>query len=160
MQRRKFLSTSAVVSVGRLVSSTLHAKEQKITATTKLKHNINHSACYWCYNSIPLEAFLKNLNEQDLKAIDLVGPEDWPLLKRYDIHASMCWAAEISLTEGWSDLQYHQLLVKSYTEMIPKVAAAGYTNLICFSGNRNGMDDLVGLRNCAQGLKQLMPMAE
>ncbi|WP_262493191.1 hypothetical protein [Maribacter antarcticus] len=44
--------------------------------------------------------------------------------------------------------------------MIPKVAAAGYTNLICFSGNRNGMDDLVGLRNCAQGLKQLMPMAE
>lgn len=86
MQRRKFLSTSTVASVGRLVSSTLHAKEQKITATTTLKHNINHSACYWCYNSIPLEAFLKNLNEQDFKAIDLVGPEDWPLLKRYNIH--------------------------------------------------------------------------
>ncbi|MGK0495037.1 MAG: hydroxypyruvate isomerase [Maribacter sp.] len=44
--------------------------------------------------------------------------------------------------------------------MIPKVAAVGNTNLNCFSGNRNGMDDRVGLRNCVQGLKQLMPMAE
>jgi len=160
MKRRKFLGTSAVASVGLLSTSVLHAKEQKIADTTKLKHNINHSACYWCYNSIPFEDFLKNLNELDIKAIDLVGPEDWPLLKKYNIHASMCWVAEISLTEGWSDPQYHEVLIKNYTEMIPKVAAAGYTNLICFSGNRNGMDDLVGLRNCAQGLKQLMPLAE
>jgi hydroxypyruvate isomerase len=98
MQRRKFLGTTAAASVGLLATSTLHAKEQKITATTKLKHNINHSACYWCYNSIALEGFLKNLNKLDIKAIDLVGPEDWPLLKKYNIYASMCWGAEISLT--------------------------------------------------------------
>lgn len=160
MQRRKFLGTTAAASVGLLATSTLHAKEQKITANTKLKHNINHSACYWCYNSIPLEAFLKNLNELDVKAIDLVGPEDWPLLKKYNIHASMCWGAEISLTEGWNDPQYHELLIKNYTEMIPKVAEAGYTNLICFSGNRRGMDDTIGLQNCVKALKQIMPLAE
>lgn len=44
--------------------------------------------------------------------------------------------------------------------MIPKVAEAGYTNLICFSGNRRGMEDTTGLANCAKGLKQIMPLAE
>ena len=40
------------------------------------------------------------------------------------------------------------------------MAKAGYKNLICFSGNRNGMDDAVGIKNCAEGLKQIMAAAE
>ena len=44
--------------------------------------------------------------------------------------------------------------------MIPLVAQAGYKNLICFSGNRNGMDDATGLKNAAEGLKKIMPLAE
>lgn len=44
--------------------------------------------------------------------------------------------------------------------MILKVAAAGYTNLICFSGNRRGMDDETGWQNCVDGLKQVLPLAE
>lgn len=160
MQRRKFLGTSAVASVGLLTTSALSAQQNKITNTPKLKHNINHSVCYWCYNTIALEDFLKNLNELDVRAIDLVGPDDWPLLKKYNIHASMCWGAEISLTEGWNDPQYHPTLIKNYSEMIPKVAEAGYTNLICFSGNRRGMDNATGLQNCVNGLKKIMPLAE
>src|SRR5690606_31632970 len=82
------------------------------------------------------------------------------LLKKYNIHASMCWGAELSLSEGWCDTKFHAQLIKNYSDMIPKVAEAGYTNLICFSGNRNGMDDLVGLQNCADGLKQILSLAE
>ncbi len=44
--------------------------------------------------------------------------------------------------------------------MIPLVAKAGHKNLICFSGNRAGLDDETGLQNCAEGLKQIMPLAE
>jgi len=107
-----------------------------------------------------METFLENLNELGIKAMDLTGPEDWPLMKKYDIHASMCWGAEISLTEGWNDPKHHPTLIKNYTEMIPKVAEAGYTNLICFSGNRNGISDEKGLQNCAEGLKHIIPLAE
>jgi len=32
--------------------------------------------------------------------------------------------------------------------------------LICFSGNRRGMDDQEGLKNCAEGLKRIMAIAE
>src|SRR5690606_38675686 len=51
-------------------------------------------------------------------------------------------------------------LIKRYTEHIELVAKAGYKNLICFSGNRKGMDDETGMKNCAEGLKQIMSIAE
>jgi hydroxypyruvate isomerase len=33
-------------------------------------------------------------------------------------------------------------------------------NLICFSGNREGLGDEEGLANCARGLKAVLPLAE
>jgi len=161
MERRKFIGTTAAASVGLIACKTSAAtsKNEK-KEIFELKGNINHSACRWCYDKIPMEDFLKNLNDIGVKAMDLTGPEDWPLMKKYNIHASMCWGAEISLTEGWNDPKHHETLIKNYLEMIPKVAKEGYTNLICFSGNRNGMDDETGLKNCVQGLKKIMPTAE
>lgn len=126
----------------------------------KLNNNINHSVCQWCYGSIPLEEFLGYLNEIGIKSIDLIGPKDYPLLKKHGINNAMCNGAEISLTEGWCGTEYHDTLIKNYTEMIPIVADAGYTNLICFSGNRRGMDDILGLKNCVEGLKKITPLAE
>lgn len=93
-------------------------------------------------------------------AIDLIGPKEWDVLKKHGLDSSMCNGAEINLVDGWNDPKFHDQLMKNYTEMIPKVAQAGYKNLICFSGNRRGMDDLVGMRNCSKGLRQLMPLAE
>ena len=127
---------------------------------TPLKKNINHSVCRWTYDFLPLEELCKAVNTIGFSAIDLCGPKDWPTLKQYNIYSSMCNGAEISLVKGWNDPQYHATLIKNYTEMIPLVAAAGYRNLICFSGNRNGMANEVGMKNCADGLKQIMPIAE
>jgi len=160
MKRRTFIGTSAAASVAFLTSKTSIAADSSNENTMKLNNNINHSVCQWCYGSIPLEDFLKSLNELGVTAIDLIGPQDYPLLKKYNIHNAMCNGAEISLTEGWNDPKYHETLIKNYKEMIPLVAEAGYTNLICFSGNRRGMDDVVGLKNCIVGLKQIMPLAE
>lgn len=159
MKRRNFIATAAVGAAG-IASSQVNAKKMETSKDFKLKNNINHSVCQWCFNDIPLEDFLKTLKDLGIKAIDLIGPKDWPLLKQYDIHCSMCNGAEISLEEGWNDPKNHDVLIKNYTEMIPKVAEAGYTNLICFSGNRNGMNDYVGLQNCVDGLSKIIPLAE
>lgn len=160
MKRRDFIGTSAAASVGLMTATGVQANGTSPQNEFKLKHNINHSACYWCYNSIPFEQFLKDLNSLDIRAIDLVDPEQFPLLKKYNIHASMCWGAGKGIVEGWNNPDFHEELIADYKRVIPLVAEGGYTNLICFSGNRNGMDDLVGLRNCAKGLKEIMPIAE
>lgn len=121
---------------------------------------IKHSVCRWTYSFLTLDELCKTVNTLGFSAIDLVGPKDWPTLKKYSIHSSMCNGAEISLTEGWNNKQNHSTLLKNYQTHIDLVADAGYTNLICFSGNRKGMDDETGLQNCAEGLKKLMSQAE
>ncbi len=159
MKRRNFISTAAMGSAA-LATTTALGGNPGPQQDNKLKNNINHSVCEWCFNHIPLEELLKNLNQLGIKAIDLIGPKDWPLLKKYDIHCSMCNGAEISLVDGWNHPKNHGQLIENYTDMIPRVAEAGYTNLICFSGNRRGMNDYVGLQNCVDGLSQVIPLAE
>lgn len=126
----------------------------------KLKSNINHSVSRWCFDDIPLDSFLKQIKKFGINAIDLVGPDDWPILQKHNIDCSMCNGAELSLTEGWNDPKYHEELIDRYLKMIPLVAENGYKNLICFSGNRREMDDQTGLKNCVDGLRQIMPTAE
>ncbi len=158
MKRRDFIGTSALAT---LAGTGLKAKskEDEITPLS-FKGNIRHSVCKWCYPDQPLEQFLEFLQELGVHAIDLIGPDDWHILQKYDIDSSMCNGAEINLVDGFCDPKFHDQLIKNYTELIPRVAENGYTNLICFSGNRRGMQDYVGLENCAKGLGKLIPLAE
>ncbi|WP_395808203.1 hydroxypyruvate isomerase family protein [Daejeonella sp.] len=125
-----------------------------------LKGNINHSVCRWCFNSLSIDELCKLAKEIGLQGIDLVGPKDWPILQKHGLQSTMCNGAEINLVDGWNNKMNHAVLIKNYREMIPKVAKAGYKNLICFSGNRNGLDDETGLNNCAEGLMQIISLAE
>lgn len=124
------------------------------------KGNIRHAVCRWCFNAFPLDELCRFAGQIGISAIDLVGPADWDVLKQHGLDSSMCNGAEINLVDGWNDPKFHPQLVRNYTEMIPLVAKAGYRNLICFSGNRRGMDDETGLNNCVEGLKKIMPLAE
>ncbi|MEI6585522.1 MAG: TIM barrel protein [Sediminibacterium sp.] len=154
---KNIFTGSAALAAGASLSS--FTSDMK-PSNPPLKGNINHSVCRWCYNDIPLEQLCAASQEIGLVGMDLVGPKDWPTLKKYNLISTMCNGAEIGLTKGWNDKQYHAKLISSYTEHIDLVAKAGYTNLFCASGNRNGMDDETGLQNCAEGLKQIMAQAE
>ncbi|MAO15418.1 MAG: hydroxypyruvate isomerase, partial [Muricauda sp.] len=54
MKRRNFIATAAVGSAG-LASTSAMAYGQGQNKEFKLKNNINHSVCEWCFNDIPLE---------------------------------------------------------------------------------------------------------
>ncbi|HSF44405.1 MAG TPA: TIM barrel protein [Chitinophagaceae bacterium] len=155
--RRKLIRN---LMVGSLSVGSLDKIEWDQNKPLDLKGNINHAVCRWCYDSIPMEEFCAGAKQIGIKAIDLVGPKDWGTLKRFGLHSSMCNGAEINLVDGWNDTVFHEKLIRNYTEMIPLVAKNGYTNLICFSGNRRGKDDETGLKNCADGLKKIMALAE
>ncbi len=127
----------------------------------KLKGNINHSVASWTYNFLSLEEQCQMVKKIGFTNIDLLAPKDWPVVKKNGINCSMCYTAgKISLTEGWNRTENHGWLIKDYLEAIPLVAAAGYKNLICFSGNKNKMDDETGLKNMTDGIKQIIGLAE
>nr|MCU0388010.1 TIM barrel protein [Chitinophagaceae bacterium] len=125
-----------------------------------LKGNINHSVCRWTYSYLSLDELCIVAKDIGIKAIDLIGPKEWDILKKHGLDSSMCNGAEINLVDGWNNPQFHATLIKNYTEHIEYVSKAGYKNLICFSGNRRGMDDETGMKNCVEGLKKVIGLAE
>ena len=163
INRRKALKTMA------LGSGALAIPEVDLTSESDLseplKGNINHSVCQWCYSNIPLENLAKEAKKIGLIGIDLVGEEGWDTLKKYGLTSTMCYGdlkgkSSRDLTKGWCDTKYHEDLIKHYKRFIPMVAEAGWTNLICFSGNSRGIDNKTGLQNCVNGLSQIIPLAE
>jgi hydroxypyruvate isomerase len=153
------LASTAALSIP-LDLSAFGLPKEKTNLTLKLKGNINHSVSRWCFDTLDLETLCVEAKKMGITGIDLVGPEAWPTLKKHNLVSTMCNGAELNLVDGFNDLQFHEKLIQRYTEMIPKVAEAGYKNLICFSGNRRGKSDEEGWTNCVIGLQKLIPLAE
>jgi hydroxypyruvate isomerase len=160
MQRRTLLKHMALGSLLVPVGLPQVFANELPPAAEPLKGNIRHSVCRWTYDQLSLEELCLLVKKIGFTAIDLVEPKEFPILKKYGIDSSMCTGAHISLTEGWNDPKNHPVLIENYLKYIDLVADAGYKNLICFSGNRNGMPEDEGLKNCVNGLKQIMPKAE
>jgi hydroxypyruvate isomerase len=104
-----------------------------------------------------------------LSSIELLQPSDFPTLKKYDLSCAMVSNPTAKTPQGvtvgaipkaWNRIEHHDTLVEAYTKQIAAVGEAGFVNLICFSGNRDGMSDEQGLENCAIGLKKIMAAAE
>jgi hydroxypyruvate isomerase len=157
-------ATTAIASMV-LLQPGLSAAEQ---AAGSLKGRVHHSVCKWCYGKIPLEDFCKASKGMGLQSVELLQPADFPTLKKYDLTCAMVSNPTTmvgkdkvgGIDKAFNRLEYHDALVEIYEKQIKEVAAAGMTNLICFSGNRAGMSDEQGLKNCAIGLKRLMSIAE
>jgi hydroxypyruvate isomerase len=129
----------------------------------------NHSVCKWCYAKIPLEEFAKASKEIGLVSVELLNPGDFPTLKKHDLICAMVNFPTGKTPQGvtvggipkaWNRLEHHDTLVEIYRRRINETADAGFQNLICFSGNREKMDDQQGLENCAAGLRKILPEAE
>ncbi|MDI3319743.1 hydroxypyruvate isomerase family protein [Pinibacter soli] len=158
---KNMVAGSAAVVVGGNMLSSFTQPGEKETAMIKFKGNINHSVCRWCFNDFSVEDLCKAVKQIGFSAIDLIGPADWHILQQYGVYSSMCYTSgENSLTKGWNDKSQHARLIKDHTDIIPLMVQAGYKDVICFSGNRNGMDDETGLKNCVEGLQQVLPLAE
>lgn len=152
---------AAVGSTALLGLSGAMERANRLLDDAGLKGNINHAVTRWPYGSIPLDELCAASVEIGIKGIELVGPDDWATLKEYDLYCPMCNGAEPGIDVGFIDPELHSSLYDSYSRVIPQVAEAGFTNLICFSGNTpDGMDDETGMKNFEEGIKPLLRLAE
>ncbi len=139
-------------------------------AAPKLKGNIHHSVCKWCYGTLldarngrpakmSFEDFCRECAGMGLESVELLGPSEWPAVKKAGLICAMCNGPD-NIPYGWNRVEHHDNLLAKFEQAIPPVAQNGFPNIITFSGNRNGMPDEQGLENCVKGLKRLVPIAE
>jgi len=115
-----------------------------------LKGNIRHSVCPWCYPGIPLEDLIIAAKDIGITSVELLHPDQWSLVAKHGLTCAMAYASPLGLETGFNDPNLHERLLQDYTLNIPRAADAGLQNVICFSGNRNGLNDAQGLENCAR----------
>jgi hydroxypyruvate isomerase len=157
--RRSMLRAAAGAAA---FGATWSAGRESLSA--ELKGRINQSVCLWCYNkynkahNVDLDAFAAAVAEMGIKSIELVGPADWPTLKKHGLVCAMTPAHGIA--KGLNRVENHEECLGKVRQGIDDSAAAGFPNVITMSGNRQGMDDEEGLKNCVTALKQIAPYAE
>jgi len=154
---RRITGSAAVLGATASLSERLTAAET--AAGAKLKGKINHSVCKWCYSKVGLEDLCIAGKQMGLQSVELLTYDKFPTLKKYDMICAMVSGAD-EISYGFNRLEHHDTLVKKYEEIAPKVAEAGFKNIICFSGNRGGMSDEQGLENCVIGIKRVLPICE
>jgi hydroxypyruvate isomerase len=158
LSRRSALSK---VAAGAAVASLATNLSQRLAAAgAELKGRINHSVCKWCYPKVSLEDLCAAGKEMGLQSVELLTVSDFPTLKKHDLICAMVSGVPGGITDGLNRLENHDKIVAYYEEVAPKVANAGFKNIICFSGNRKGMSDEQGLENCVIGLKRIAPICE
>ena len=164
MNRRTLLKTTAasiftVPLVGQI--STNSALAQEDVAEYKAKGNIKQSVSKWCFGSIPLEKFIPICKKLGMVGIDLLDPDVWDLMLQNDMIVTMGLVPDNGgIPSGFNREKNHDKLVEVYEKWIPIAAEKKVPNLICFSGNREGLADDKGLETCVKGLKRIAPIAE
>jgi hydroxypyruvate isomerase len=157
MNRKQALKSIAASAAG--IMALPHMAKSMSSLTAELNDNINHSVCQWCYNDIPLEQLCEASKEMGIKSIDLLRPDQWSTATKYGLTCAMAYATDVGLTRGFNDPSLHDKFLKDYSTNIPKAVDAGLKNVICFSGNANGLSSEQGLENCARGLEPILKVA-
>jgi hydroxypyruvate isomerase len=164
MQRRTALKTlgtaAASLAMTEHIATRLAAADTAMTPAVADK--INHSACRWCYSGIPLDQLCQKGRDLGLVAIDLLDVHEWEVANKYGLSCSLGMAQPkgYGITKGFNRFEHHDTLIAFYQDLIPKAANSGVRQVICFSGNREGLDDELGIQICATALRRLIPLAE
>jgi hydroxypyruvate isomerase len=95
------------------------------------------------------------------KGYDLIGPADWPTLKKYGLIPTMYPPGPGgTIADALNRKENHDRLEKSLHAAIDEAAANSVPNIITFPGNRRGMADPEGADNCVASLNRIKAHAE
>lgn len=118
------------------------------------------SVSWWCFEKIMQpDDLLRACAEIGYAAVELVPQQYWPLVRRYGLEIAS-ERGHGSLTNGLNRRENHDALEREIIERVQAAAEWGIPNVICFSGNRGGADDVAGAEATAEGLRRAAKAAE
>jgi hydroxypyruvate isomerase len=159
MNRRNFISSLAGALA--FVSQVNPAGAQKVQRKGRLKQGITGG----CLRGMPFEDTCREAARLGALGIDLVGPDRFPLLKKYGLIPTMLPSGS-SIRDGIIHKELHDKIAERMIADIDIAAAASAPNVIVLSGERKrdtdtvAMSDERGMENAVTFLNRVKQRAE
>ncbi len=128
-------------------------------AATASAGRLKQSLARWCYAKIPIDDLCRAAAGMGITGMDLVAPNDWPILRKYGITPAMVQGAG-TFNDGWNNKANHDKLEEQARSSIVRAADAKVPNVITLFGARRAMGDREGIDNCITGLNRVKKFAE
>jgi hydroxypyruvate isomerase len=157
IDRRTILKTAGASATAALVASCV--KADGTVEEYKPKGSLKQSVCAWCYRIEPADLAAHGA-KMGLKSVELLSAEQFLTIKPSGLTCAVLTPKGNSISDGLNRPANHARIIKGLHEGIDFAAAQGIPNVICMSGNRKGMDDHEGMKNCAVALKKVVGHAE
>ena len=150
MTRRSFFPV-----VSALAGGALAAPAQTVGRKGRLKQGVTRG----CFGKMPFPEMCQHAKRLGLVGIDLIGPNDWPVMKENGLVPTMVPSAS-TIRDGINRVENHAKILEGMRKSITDAAAAGAPNVIVLSGERKGLPDEQGIENSVKFFNQIKAMAE
>jgi hydroxypyruvate isomerase len=160
LSRRDALRLTATLAFAGAAPPSDAAATQGTIARAVTRGRIRQSVSRWCYQKIALPDLCRSVAALGVPAIDLLEPEDWPVVRDHGLICSMGYGGGGTIRDGLNNPANHDRIVENLIAAMPKAVALGVPNLITFFGNRQGRSDREAINNCVAGLNRLKAAAE
>ena len=123
--------------------------------------DIRQSVSWWCFvpGKITAEKFVAALAEIGYDAAELVDAQYFSLVKDHGLKIATHRGHD-SIADGLNRRENFSRIEKELAANLKLASQWDIPNLVCFSGNRNGLADEAGAEITAENLRRLAKMAE
>ncbi|HEX5690721.1 MAG TPA: TIM barrel protein, partial [Roseiflexaceae bacterium] len=122
--------------------------------------HIKQSIAWWSFaRALPPEQLVRAAAEIGYAGIEIAAPEFWPLIADHGL-AIVSIVGHDSIPAGLNRRENHDRIVAEIQANLKLAEQWRIPNLICFSGNRAGQDDVEGAEIAAECLRRVARDAE
>jgi hydroxypyruvate isomerase len=158
MERREFLGTLAAPLVLSRASAQQVPSSPPAPPKGRLKQGVTRGVFA---RGAALDDSCREAARLGIAGFDLIGPPDWPTLKKHGLVPSMYPPGPGgTIPDALNRTDNHERLRPLMHAAIDEAAANSVPNIITFSGNRKGMADREGADNCVAFLNSVKAHAE
>ena len=154
MERRSVLKNISLVSAASILPVSIPVPLD--TPSRQFKHSV----CRWCYNDMTLEELCDMAKECGIQSIELLNPDEWDVVLKRGLQVALSNGSSLGIPKGWNRLKHHGQLQADLLKIIPQAQEKGISQIIVFSGNREGLSDEEGIEMCAKGLDPIVKIAQ
>jgi hydroxypyruvate isomerase len=151
MNRRDFITSLAAAT----------AVSAQTPTFTPRKGKLKQAVCPGVFpRTMSLDDRCRTCAELGIYGIDLLGPKDWPTLKKYGLRPTLGSGTGMTIAEGIIRTEGHDKFEKLTRDLINQAGEYGVTDIILLAGERKGMPDEQGLENAVKWCNKMKAQAE